>query len=199
MGKLIKFDHVNAHGDFPALLDHFNQGYEKTGSQLRLLCPFHEDTNPSLSITLEETDEAKPNTWHCFGCKNSGSIIDFAALHTGASLRDAAVLVAEVSNCTLAPAKTAKPKTPQKGRSGAKKTETRKTAAPAEKTPDGQNLASGDVSEANPPLKFTLPLDLEHPAVGRTGTAGRGAHLRLGRLPGDQPQHDGRQALRADP
>jgi DNA primase len=168
MGKLIKFDHVNAHGDFENLLSHFGIDYEKKGTQLRGLCPFHEDTNPSLSVTLEAQGDAKENTWHCFGCKESGSIIDFAALMLGAPLREGAELVAEVSGCGLAPAKTKKAKKPQKGRSGAKGQQTGKTPVQVKKEPESQNLEPEDVSEgevSNPPLRFSLTVDPEHPYV----------------------------------
>ncbi|MGA2585466.1 MAG: AAA family ATPase [Candidatus Aminicenantales bacterium] len=37
------------------------------------LCPFHHDTNPSLSISQEDGTWL----WHCFGCGKGGSIIDF--------------------------------------------------------------------------------------------------------------------------
>ncbi len=38
----------------------------RVGRSLMGLCPFHKDTNPSLSI-----DPVK-NVWHCFGCERKG-------------------------------------------------------------------------------------------------------------------------------
>ena len=38
----------------------------RVGRSLMGLCPFHKDTNPSLSI-----DPVK-NEWHCFGCERKG-------------------------------------------------------------------------------------------------------------------------------
>ncbi|MEO1542620.1 MAG: CHC2 zinc finger domain-containing protein [Pseudomonadota bacterium] len=171
MGKLIKFDHVNAHGDFEKVLSHFGIDYEKSGTQLRALCPFHEDTNPSLSVTLEAQSEAKQNTWHCFGCKQSGSIIDFAALMTGETLRDGAELVAEVSGCGLAPARPSKRKSgkasekPKTGRKDAKPGKDRDPVENAAKSTTEPNAATSPATPPNQPLKFTLPLDLEHPSV----------------------------------
>lgn len=174
MGKLIKFDHVNTHGDFEKVLGHFNIDYEKRGTQLRALCPFHEDTNPSLSVTLEAQGEAKENTWHCFGCKQSGSIIDFAALMTGETLRDGAELVAEVSGCGLAPAKAAKRKSSKSSKAARSSVRAEKTSAEGEvetepkaalTSKNERETTPSQVKEINPPLKFTLPLDLEHPYV----------------------------------
>ena len=180
MGKMIKFDHVNEHGDFEKLLSHFRLDYEKTGTQLRALCPFHDDTNPSLSVALEATNDAKPNTWHCFGCKQSGSIIDFAALFENCTLREGAELVADVSGCSLAPAKAPKPKKPQKDRGGPKRTETGEPPAPADKPRVAASADAETPSEVNPPLKFTLPLDPEHEAVLERVSPGLGLTFGLG-------------------
>ena len=48
-------------------------GFElhKHGSDLKILCPFHDDKNPSLIITPEK------NLWHCMACDEGGSVIDF--------------------------------------------------------------------------------------------------------------------------
>ena len=167
MGKMIKFEHVNAHGDFEKLLGHLGLDYSRKGTQLRLLCPFHEDTNPSCSITLEATSEAKANTFYCFGCHAKGSIIDFAARYQEIPLRDAAELVAELSGCGLAPAKTSKKarRRPESASKPDTDPKPRKTAPPAENSPEAASEPSGEQSEGNPPLKFTLPLDPEHPYV----------------------------------
>lgn len=171
MGKLIKFDHVNAHGDFEKVLSHFGIDYTKSGSQLRALCPFHDDTNPSLSVTLEAQGEAKENTWHCFGCKQSGSIIDFTALMIGETLRDGAELVAEVSGCGLAPARATKKKSgkgaerPRTGRKVAKGGKDRDPDENASQLNSGTSDATSEANPPNQPLKFMLPLDMEHTYV----------------------------------
>ncbi len=172
MGKLIKFDYVNDNGDFEKVLSHFGIDYEKRGTQLRALCPFHEDTNPSLSVGLEATGDAKANTWHCFGCKQSGSIIDFASLMINGPLREGAELVAEVSGCDLAPARTTKTKKPPKARKGSKKQQTGKTPTQTKKPPGEAPVVTDVKSGANPPLKFTLPLDPEHEYVKERVPAG---------------------------
>ena len=171
MGKMIKFEYVNEHGDFEKLLSHFGIDYTKTGTQLRALCPFHEDTNPSLSVALEANGDTKANTWHCFGCQQSGSIIDFAALMTGETLREGAELVADVSGCSLAPPKTSKPKAKKAAKGAERPVERRREAKAgndrlsAENGNTGDRVVSHEGSSCNPPLRFSLTLDGEHPYV----------------------------------
>ena len=171
MGKLIKFDHVNTHGDFEKLLTHYRIDYTKRGNQLRALCPLHEDTNPSLSIALEADGDTRPNTFHCFGCNQSGSIIDFAAHLDGGTLREGAEIVAELSGCGLAPAKTKSDKRPRgakrpaKARNSSKRVNPRTNAGNADTS---GSAASGDVCEGDPgnkPLQFSLKLDFDHQYV----------------------------------
>jgi len=47
-------------------------GLEVKGN--KAICPFHEDTSPSLSFNSEK------NIFHCFGCGKKGNIITFYAL-----------------------------------------------------------------------------------------------------------------------
>ena len=42
-------------------------------------CPFHNDTNPSLSVSLKNDVWL----WHCFGCHKGGTLIDFLRLLEG--------------------------------------------------------------------------------------------------------------------
>jgi DNA primase len=171
MGKLIKFDHVNTHGDFEKLLSHFGIDYTKKGNQLRALCPLHEDTNPSLSIALEADGDTKPNTFHCFGCHQSGSIIDFAAHLDGGTLREGAELVAEISGCGVAPAKTKsakKPggaKQPVKGRTSSKGANSHPTAGKRDTSHSEAPESVSDADPGNKPLRFSLQLDCAHPYV----------------------------------
>jgi len=41
------------------------------GKQIKIICPFHDDTDPSMSISLEK------NIYHCFGCGASGNLYTF--------------------------------------------------------------------------------------------------------------------------
>ena len=58
------------------------------GADLRGLCPFHEDREPSLVITPEK------NLWHCLGaCQTGGSVVDWVMRAEGVSFRHAAELL----------------------------------------------------------------------------------------------------------
>lgn len=41
-------------------------------AEQKIVCPFHEDMNPSLIVNLEK------GNWYCFGCNKSGNAFDFA-------------------------------------------------------------------------------------------------------------------------
>lgn len=61
----------------------------RVGRNLMGLCPFHKDTNPSLSI-----DPVK-NEWHCFGCDRKGDVIEWVKCAEGVSFRHAVELLRE--------------------------------------------------------------------------------------------------------
>jgi DNA primase len=62
---------------------------KKTGKSLMGLCPFHADSNPSLSINTKE------NYWKCFGCGEGGDAIHFVELFDQVEFTEA---VARLSN-----------------------------------------------------------------------------------------------------
>lgn len=49
---------------------YYNLIYDYSNNQ-KIVCPFHEDINPSLVLNFEE------NKWFCFGCNRSGDAKDF--------------------------------------------------------------------------------------------------------------------------
>jgi len=49
------------------------------------LCPFHEDRNPSLSVT----NKTGKWLWHCFGCRKKGTVIDWIIEKDGKSFKEA--------------------------------------------------------------------------------------------------------------
>ena len=59
----------------------------RVGRSLMGLCPFHKDTNPSLSI-----DPVK-NEWHCFGCDRKGDVIEWVKYAEGVSFNHAVELL----------------------------------------------------------------------------------------------------------
>ena len=60
--------------DLAAFIESRGIMLKKNGKGYVGLCPFHEDTNPSLSV-----NPAK-NLWQCFGCGTGGDIIRFVEL-----------------------------------------------------------------------------------------------------------------------
>jgi DNA primase len=89
MADYVKFDEVKARVSMKDVLTHYGlmQGTQekpsKHGTELRLHCPFHEDSTPSLSINAET------GKFHCFGCHaKGGDIFDFVVAKEGISAGD---------------------------------------------------------------------------------------------------------------
>ena len=61
------------------------------GTRYFIICPFHGDGDPSLSIEKHGDIEL----FHCFGCKKSGSIIDFYAEYERVSVGEAIKILGE--------------------------------------------------------------------------------------------------------
>jgi DNA primase len=60
--------------DLIALIESKGIPLKKNGKGYKGKCPFHEDTNPSLSVNPET------NLWNCFGCNKGGDAITFVEL-----------------------------------------------------------------------------------------------------------------------
>ena len=60
--------------DLVALVQSKGIELKKNGKGWFGLCPFHEDKNPSLSVTPDK------NLWRCFGCGAAGDAIRFVEL-----------------------------------------------------------------------------------------------------------------------
>jgi DNA primase catalytic core len=60
--------------DLVALIQSRGISLKKNGRGYAGLCPFHEDTKPSLSVNVET------NLWQCFGCGAGGDVIRFVDL-----------------------------------------------------------------------------------------------------------------------
>ena len=78
MAQWVSFDEIKSQISMTDVLTHYGlmQGTQekasKRGTELRLHCPFHADSTPSLSIN------AQTGKFHCFGCHaKGGDIFDF--------------------------------------------------------------------------------------------------------------------------
>ena len=65
---------IKENTDLVALIESKGILLKKNGKGYKGLCPFHEDTNPSLSVDPET------NLWNCFGCNSGGDAIRFVEL-----------------------------------------------------------------------------------------------------------------------
>lgn len=61
----------------------------------KCLCPFHEDSHPSLSFLVRK------NTFRCFVCGASGGVIDLAMKVLGKDFKDACRWLADEHNIIL--------------------------------------------------------------------------------------------------
>ncbi|NHZ94011.1 DNA primase, partial [Massilia sp. CCM 8733] len=78
---------------------------KKSGKDRIGVCPFHEDSEPSLVVTPSK------NLWHCFGCQIGGGPIDWVMKLQGVSFRHAVELLK--ADPALAAGVQAAPGTPQ--------------------------------------------------------------------------------------
>ena len=161
--KWVSFDEVKSRVRMQDVLAHYGlmQGTvekpSKHGPELRLRCPFHEDSTPSLSINAET------GKFHCFGCHaKGGDIFDFVVTKEGItagdrtkSRRQAALLIKDwfgvASEATPAP----------------QQSTAAETSPPVEDiTPPPEETDE----PVNPPLKFTFKhLDTRHPYLKDRG------------------------------
>jgi DNA primase len=85
----IDFAFVREHADFATILSRYGIGHAQNQNQVTVLCPFHDDRRPSLSVNLEG------KLFHCFACQAKGDILDFVANIEAVSLIEAAGIVAQ--------------------------------------------------------------------------------------------------------
>lgn len=57
------------------------------------LCPFHEDSNPSMHVSKKDDVWL----WHCFGCNEGGTIIDYVIKEKGINFKEAIQELTETS------------------------------------------------------------------------------------------------------
>jgi DNA primase len=155
--KWVSFEEVKSQVSMRDVLAHYAlmQGavekHTKRGVEIRLRCPFHEDTTPSLSISAET------GKFHCFGCHaKGGDIFDFVVAKEEITAGDrtqnrrkAALLIQDWFGGDSAA--TPAPQTP----AAAEVLPPVEDVTPAEEAPE---------EGTNPPLKFAFKhLDTRHP------------------------------------
>ncbi len=72
-GPWMDFALIRERADFTTILAHYGIAPACLQGQISVLCPFHDDRQPSLSVNLER------KLFHCFACQAKGDIFDFVA------------------------------------------------------------------------------------------------------------------------
>ena len=125
---------------------------KRKGADLVGCCPFgtHQDSEPSFVVTPAN------NLWHCFGCQQGGSVIDWVMRVEGVSFRHAVELLREdnASPVTAAMMVPAGPRT-QLTREGlgVKRSRVQKLETPLDRAADDQELLLQVVSYYQETLK----------------------------------------------
>lgn len=141
----IDFTRVKDEASFETVLDHYGITAIGSGPQRRVLCPFHDETEPSCSVHLQW------KVFHCFGCGTAGSVLDFVAQMERCSLSQAAAAIAEWCDIER-----------HRADSGRERLNRAGVADP------GRSDAEQPV---NRPLRFQLELDSRHPYLAERGLA----------------------------
>jgi len=83
MDLLSFYEEVRKRADIVEVLSEYLD-LKREGSNYKALCPFHGDTDPSLSVSPSR------QIWKCFGCGKGGDVIKFVAEYEGISYLEAA-------------------------------------------------------------------------------------------------------------
>lgn len=86
---------VRDRADILAVIGEAVPTLKRRGRSFVGLCPFHKEKSPSFHVNPDR------GFFHCFGCKESGSVIDFVMKQEGATFPEAIRSLAERFNVTL--------------------------------------------------------------------------------------------------
>jgi DNA primase len=86
---------IRERADFATILARYDIALARLQGQISVLCPFHDDRRPSLSVNLDR------KLFHCFACQAKGDILDFVARIERISLPEAAGVVARCCDIPL--------------------------------------------------------------------------------------------------
>jgi DNA primase len=131
------------------ILDHYGllSSLRQKKDELIGFCPFHKESKPSFHVSLTK------NAYQCFGCKAKGNILGFVQQREEVEIREAGLLISQWFG--IGQGQIVVP--------GAKEGVKREVKEP--------ELAKGE-EITNPPLKFALKLDPEHPYLKERGLGG---------------------------
>ena len=88
MSLLDFYEEVRKNADIVEVISEYLH-LKREGSNYKAVCPFHSDTDPSLSVSPSR------QIWKCFGCGKGGDVIKFVAEYEGISYFEAAKKLAQ--------------------------------------------------------------------------------------------------------
>ena len=97
MAPRIDLKHIRQNSDFETVLAHYNIKLIGSGVQRQILCPFHDDHNPSCGVNL------KKRLFNCLACGAGGNILEFVMYIDDLKLRPAGMKLAEICGIETAP------------------------------------------------------------------------------------------------
>lgn len=174
----VNFQTVRENLDFAEVLAHFGFQTKANGQdQVKIHCPFHDDSNPSCGVNFTK------KLFQCWSCKAKGNVLDFYARMEGydpdvpKELRKAALSAVEVfgidggsqeAKSGNQPKAKAKPtKSTPRAPKGAKRVEKKESAPEDDERQDAPTEARDE--PVNKPLTFELQLDATHPYLEERG------------------------------
>ena len=91
------FDYVNKHANIKDVVSYFlgEKKLIRSGNNYKTLCPFHQDHDPSFSISVDK------NIAKCFVCGNGGGPVSFVQKYLNVSAIDAVKKVVEICHIDL--------------------------------------------------------------------------------------------------
>ena len=92
-----EIERIKRETDLAAVIRSRGVALKPAGGDLLGLCPFHEDTNPSLHVT------PRTRLWRCMSCHATGNVIQFVQKFDGVSFRHAYELLKNGAAFTGAP------------------------------------------------------------------------------------------------
>ena len=95
MTQWINFPVLKGQVSFSTVLSHYRIDHLPSAAKATVLCPFHDDTDPSLSVNFED------KLFHCFSCDVGGDILTFVAKMEQVSLPEAARIMSDLCGIPL--------------------------------------------------------------------------------------------------
>ena len=162
MAQRIDFKHVRENADFSQILNALGIDTTKDGTtpdQYKAVCPFHDDTNPSLKLNFEK------GLFHCFACGAKGNVLDFVMQKEGLDIRPAAQWI--IDTCGVTPHPGAKRSTRwPKGSPGSVRPAARAIMSAVDSIGTSASaVADAEIPTENRELTFELQLDRDEELV----------------------------------